>query len=267
MSLVNSLFIFFLVVAITYSYSPNNVNAHEYTHTIHLLMPRSGSAGHKISGLNCLSWRLAVETYNLRDWKTVPEECEGYVGHYMMGDQYRKDCLAVTSSAYDYVKSLSLKKDGKYAWVFDIDETSLSNLPYYARPSVGFGANPYNATAFDEWQKEEKAPAIPAVLSFYKKLMRLGVKIVFLTGAHEEFRESKERNMKNIGYKNWDMMIMKKPSEYQLKSVEYKSMHRAQLEKMGYTIIGNMGDQWSDLIGAHSGWRTFKLPDPMYYIG
>lgn len=57
----------------------------------------------------------------------------------MMGSQYRKDCLAVTSAAYDYIKSLSLNKDGKDVWVFDIDETSLSNLPYYARPSVGFG--------------------------------------------------------------------------------------------------------------------------------
>ncbi|XP_021765370.1 acid phosphatase 1-like [Chenopodium quinoa] len=256
--------IFFLGVLVTSSFF-SNVKAHEYPHSIHLLMPRSGSAGHKIEGLNCLSWRLAVETNNLRDWKTVPEECEGYVGHYMMGAQYRKDCLAVTSAAYDYVKTLSLKKDGNYVWIFDIDETSLSNLPYYA--DVGFGVQPYNATSFDEWQKEARAPAIPAVLSFYKKLVRLGIKIVFLSGAHEEFREPKERNMKNIGYYKWEKMILKQPSESHLKSVEYKSTHRTKLEEMGFTIVGNIGDQWSDLIGANPGKRTFKLPDPMYYIG
>jgi hypothetical protein len=28
-----------------------------------------------------------------------------------------------------------------------------------------------------------------------------------------------------------------------------------------------MGDQWSDLTGAPEGDRTFKVPDPMYYVG
>ncbi|KMT01757.1 hypothetical protein BVRB_9g212060 [Beta vulgaris subsp. vulgaris] len=266
MGLLRGISLIFLLGVLVISHFPN-ANAHAYPNPINLLMPHSGSAGHRVPGLNCLSWRLAVETYNLREWRTIPEECEGYVGHYMMGSQYRKDCLAVTSAAYDYIKSLSLNKDGKDVWVFDIDETSLSNLPYYARPSVGFGANPYNATAFDEWQKEMKSPAIPSVLSFYKKLVRYGVKIVFLSGSHEEFRQFKERNMKNIGYTKWDMMILKQASESKLKAVEYKSAHRTKLEKMGYRIIGNMGDQWSDLIGDHPGMRTFKLPDPMYYIG
>ena len=35
----------------------------------------------------------------------------------------------------------------------------------------------------------------------------------------------------------------------------------------GYRIVGNMGDQWSDLTGAPEGDRTFKVPDPMYYVG
>jgi len=51
-----------------------------------------------------------------------------------------------------------------------------------------------------------------------------------------------------------------------MKSVEYKSKHRAELVMMGYRIIGNIGDQWSDLLGPYPGLRTFKLPDPMYYI-
>ena len=108
-------------------------------HQIHPLVPRLGSAGHPIPGLDCNSWRLAVEANNLQGWKTVPEECEGYVGHYMMGAQYRKDCSFVAAIATAYVSSLELRKDGKNIWIFDIDETSLSNSPYYARPEVGFG--------------------------------------------------------------------------------------------------------------------------------
>lgn len=49
-------------------------------------------------------------------------------------------------------------------------------------------------------------------------------------------------------------------------AVYYKSSERAKLEKQGYRIIGNIGDQWSDLLGTHIANRTFKLPDPMYYI-
>ena len=35
------------------------------------------------------------------------------------------------------------------------------------------------------------------------------------------------------------------------------------LEAEGYTIIGNIGDQLSDLEGGHAE-RTFKLPNPFY---
>lgn len=106
---------------------------------IHLLRPHSGAAGNPISGVDCLSWRFAVETNNLRGWTLVPEACEEYVGHYMLGRQYAKDCRVVVDAAIEYAKSLKINTDGKDIWVFDIDETSLSNLPYYARSDVAFG--------------------------------------------------------------------------------------------------------------------------------
>ncbi|KAK3018942.1 hypothetical protein RJ639_003539 [Escallonia herrerae] len=42
-------------------------------------------------------------------------------------------------------------------------------------------------------------------------------------------------------------------------AVAYKSAERGELEKAGYRILGNMGDQWSDLLGTHVGNRTFKV--------
>ena len=48
--------------------------------------------------------------------------------------------------------------------------------------------------------------------------------------------------------------------------VPYKSVERQKLVDAGYRIVGNMGDQWSDLVGAPEGDRTFKVPDPMYYV-
>ena len=106
---------------------------------LHLLRPHSGLAGHNVEGIDCLSWRLAVETDNLRNWSLVPEDSEKYVGNYMLGKQYREDCQLVADTACAYAKNLTLGDDGLDIWVFDIDETTLSNLPYYAQPQVAFG--------------------------------------------------------------------------------------------------------------------------------
>lgn len=87
----------------------------------------------------CLSWRLTVESYNLRDWKLVPAECISYIGEYMMGTQHAEDCTAAADVAFAYAQTVNLTGDGKDAWILDIDQTALSLLDYYARPTVQFG--------------------------------------------------------------------------------------------------------------------------------
>jgi len=58
------------------------------------------------------------------------------------------------------------------------------------------------------------------------------------------------------------------PAAYVGKStLTYKASERRKLEESGYRIIGNVGDQWTDLMGSFRGLRSFKLPNPMYYIG
>ncbi|XVF03026.1 hypothetical protein REPUB_Repub04eG0225000 [Reevesia pubescens] len=233
-------------------------------HQIHLLRPQSGAGGNHVPGLSCLSWRLGVETNNIIGWKTVPEECEGYVGHYMLGHQYRKDSKAIANEALVYAQSLKLGREGKDVWIFDIDETTLSNLPYYAHH--GFGVEPFNATLFNKWVMEGKAPALPESLKLYRKLVSLGIKAVFITGRAEDQRSATATNLKKVGFHTWEKLILKETSYLGKPSVIYKSNERKKLEKNGYRIIGNIGDQWSDLLGTSTGNRTFKLPDPMYYI-
>ncbi|KAB2612909.1 acid phosphatase 1-like [Pyrus ussuriensis x Pyrus communis] len=233
-------------------------------HHIHLLRSKSGAGGSSVPGVSCLSWRLGVEVRNIINWKTVPAQCESYVGHYMLGHQYRKDSKAVTDVAWLYAKSLNLTKDGKNVWVFDIDETTLSNLPYYARH--GFGTEVYNSTSFDEWVLEGTAPALPESLQLYKKLLKLGVKVVFITGRGEDRRSVTTTNLKNVGYRTWEKLVLKGSAYSGKTSYVYKSAEREKLEKSGFRIIGNIGDRWSDILGTSVGNRTFKLPDPLYYI-
>ncbi|GMN37115.1 hypothetical protein TIFTF001_006544 [Ficus carica] len=228
------------------------------------LRPQSNarrSASH--GGEPCKSWQFAIETHNLIDWKTVPNECELFVGRYLLGDQYAEDSKVVTREAFKFALSFNKSYDGFDIWIFAIDETALSNLPYYA--SRGFGTEPFDSKAFDKWVKSEDAPALSWTLKLYRQLQLLGYKIVFLTGRREYKREATHDNLLVAGYRNWDKLIHK-PSDYNGSALDYKSDKRQQLVDAGYRIVGNVGDQWSDLLGTNHGTRNFKLPNPLYYV-
>ncbi|CAL4895360.1 unnamed protein product [Urochloa decumbens] len=233
---------------------------------IHALRPLAGSAGDlgRRGGVPCDSWRLAVEAYNKRDWRTVPASCEGYVGNYMLGGHYRRDSAVVVDEAVAYAEGLKLGGNGKEVWVFDIDETSLSNLPYYA--THGFGTKPYNATSSNAYVLEGSAPVLPETQRLFKKLISLDIKPVFLTGRTEDQRAITVANLRRQGYSGW-MKLVLKPVGFKASAIAYKSGERKKLQDAGFIIVGNIGDQWSDILGAPEGARTFKLPDPLYYIG
>jgi predicted secreted acid phosphatase len=48
-------------------------------------------------------------------------------------------------------------------------------------------------------------------------------------------------------------------------TVPYKAGTRAYIESMGYDIVADFGDQYSDLLGGYAG-TTFKVPNPNYYL-
>lgn len=68
---------------------------------------------------------------------------------------------------------------------------------------------PYNATPFNAWVDLGVAPALPESLKLYKKLLRLGIKIVFLTGRPDSQRDITAKNLKNAGYHTWETLIVK----------------------------------------------------------
>ncbi|KAK6116747.1 hypothetical protein DH2020_049480 [Rehmannia glutinosa] len=164
-------------------------------------------------------------------------------------------------SMFKFAKSVQLEgDDGKDIWVFDIDETALSNLPFYARPDVSFGAKQYNWTSLGAWIMEGKAPALPSILRLYKELIELKYKVVFLTGSADKYEKARSSNLKNVGIPIGTSADKGTPTRI------FKSRKRKELEGAGYKIIGNVGDQWGDLVGESIGNRTFKVPNPMYYV-
>lgn len=78
-----------------------------------------------------------METNNVGAWNQIPANCIDSVAEYMVGERYKRDCEVVGKFSSEFAKRVALAGDGRDAWVFDIDETLLSNVPYYK--AVGFG--------------------------------------------------------------------------------------------------------------------------------
>lgn len=87
--------------------------------------------------LRCDSWRFNVEANNLNPWRTIPKNCTEYVKQYTTGRAYQLDMEILSKEAVAFAKSVKLVGDGRDVWIFDIDETLLSNLPYYTEHGYG----------------------------------------------------------------------------------------------------------------------------------
>jgi hypothetical protein len=109
---------------------------------------------------------------------------------------------------------------------------------------------------------EARAPAIEPVRKVYRTARRLGIDVVFLTGRPESTRESTMRNLRAIDCAEFAALICR-PSGDQGTSAAFKIHARQRLLREQRTIIANMGDQVSDLVGGGAE-KTFKLPNAFY---
>ncbi|MDF5581050.1 HAD family acid phosphatase, partial [Vibrio parahaemolyticus] len=129
--------VFFVAIIILGAEWQCNGSEHEHEHEhghsyqIFPLRMKTGPGGHYIPEVSCKSWRLGVEAHNVIDWRTIPQDCEGYIGNYMLGEQYRSDSKTVNQQAYFYARDLEVHP--KDTFVFSIDGTVLSNIPYYQK--------------------------------------------------------------------------------------------------------------------------------------
>ena len=182
--------------------------------------------------------------------------------------EYEKDLTAVDRAAKRYlarrVRQLRAKPGPlkrKPALVLDIDETSLSNYSYISLTNfTGVIAGLALAVAAAD------DPAIQPTLRLVRFAQRKRVAVFFITGRPgniPQVREQTEANLESAGYSDWKGLALNPGG---LETIEYKSGERAAIEREGYRIIANVGDQESDLAGGHAD-RAFKLPNPFYFIG
>lgn len=154
------------------------------------------------------------------------------------------------------------KPGAKLALVLDIDETSLSNWDEEKQDDFGYVAADWNA-----WVKKRAAPAIAGTLRLYQEAEKDHVAVFFITGRGEGQREDTETNLKAVGYTQWDGLALRRADHPKTQTtVEYKSGERAKVVAKGYTIVLNVGDQFSDLKGNPMAEHSVKLPNPFYLI-
>jgi predicted secreted acid phosphatase len=170
------------------------------------------------------------------------------------------------------------------AIVLDIDETSLSNWEeiYHNKfayiPTGACDLKSGSACGQRAWELSARATAIQPTLELFKLAKGLKDKdrnpiaVFFITGRYEDpfERIATEWNLRKVGYDGWQYLFMRPDTTRDDKFVStYKTSKRVAIENDRYTIIANVGDQLSDLVGDQAGdhaERCFKITNPFYFI-
>lgn len=153
---------------------------------------------------------------------------------------WQADVKAVIDQAVPYVEQRTANAGGqKLAIVFDIDNTTLE-------------------TYFHPWY-ELPTPAVRPSLELAKYAKSRGVSVFFITARPGIIESETNWNLTTVGYPVDGLYVRDLPDLFGEVSA-YKTGKRAEIEAQGYTIIANVGNNDSDLVGGHAE-RTFKLPD------
>jgi predicted secreted acid phosphatase len=153
---------------------------------------------------------------------------------------WQSDVKAVIDQARPYVEQRTANAAGqKLALVFDIDNTTLE-------------------TDFHPWY-ELPTPAVKPSLDLARYARSRGVDIFFISARPGIISSLTQWNLTTVGYPVSGLYTRDLPDLFDEVSA-YKTSKRAEIESLGYTIIANVGNNDSDLVGGHAE-RTFKLPD------
>jgi hypothetical protein len=160
---------------------------------------------------------------------------------------------------------------GKPAVVFDIDDTLLNTYDYTLAEQFG-----YTSASNLVWIDDAAFPAVfymPQLVSF---VASHGYSVFYITGRPTSQTAATIKDLTSAGYAApaAGTLFLKPatPPSYlhcaaapTCTTTEYKSGTRKHISSLGYTIVADFGDQYSDLLGGDAGHQV-KLPNPMYYL-
>lgn len=208
-------------------------------------------------------------------------------GTFAADGNYAKEARGVARDGERYLSKRHHTR-GTRAILLDVDDTSLATWNYEI-----FSNWAYNPTTNGQFVTEQRFPAVPGMVDMVKAAEREGYAIFFLTGRGAAQEAATLGNLTedgvgvDAGYpkpttlRNGEDGLFTKPAvadypDYlktacagdpngSCTTVHYKSATRQHIESLGYDIVANFGDQYSDLKGGFAD-KTFKLPNPNYYL-
>jgi hypothetical protein len=259
-----------------------------------------GGAGVGYAASSAATPQPAIKTITPRSEKDVTnidvlrQQLRNYYGDPLgtgqFGDDsnYAREARSVASDGAHYLAHARSKSHRTKAILLDVDDTTLATWNYEIVSNWA-----YNPTTNADYVTKQLFPAVPGMVSTVTTAEREGYAIFYLTGRPTSQEQATLGNLTadgigvDAGYpkpttlRDGEDGLFTKPDvtaypDYltqawaadpggKCTTIHYKSATRAHIESLGYDIVGNFGDQFSDLKGGYAD-RTFKLPNPNYYL-
>ena len=215
--------------------------------------------------------RIQIETYY---------DDPGKTGTFGANSNYAKEASSVGVAGSRWLAAQA-GKSAMQAIVLDVDDTTLTTWNYEIASNWA-----YNPTTNGNYVTGQLFPATPGMVAMTTKAAAEGYAIFFITGRPSSQAAATLGNLGtdgigvDAGYPT-PAALFTKPDvvdypQYlkdacasdpggKCTTIHYKSATRAYIESMGYDIVANFGDQYSDLTGGYAD-RAFKMPNPNYYL-
>jgi HAD superfamily, subfamily IIIB (Acid phosphatase) len=209
-------------------------------------------------------------------------------GQFAADGNYAREASRVAADGTRYLATRHRSGPATRAIVLDVDDTTLATWNYELASNWA-----YNPATNADYVLGQKFPAVPGMVAMTRSAEREGYAIFYLTGRGSAQEAATLGNLTadgtgvDAGYpkpttlRDGEDGLFTKPdvSAYpdylkqacaadpggKCTTIHYKSATRAHIESLGYDIVANFGDQFSDLEGGHAD-RAFKLPNPNYYL-
>jgi len=187
---------------------------------------------------------------------------------------YAHEVEGIATKAGKYLANHHKHTVGK-AVLFDIDDTTLNTYNYEIYSNFV-----YNPTTNAAFVNSAAFPAVPGMVALEQKALAKGYAVFFLTGRPADATTDQTAgtltNLTNAGYTVDPTHVYLKDKTGATQpwllscaptctTTQYKSLTRQHIESLGYDIVANFGDQYSDLNGGFAD-RTYKIPNPMYFL-
>ena len=190
------------------------------------------------------------------DEPAAPAPPEQIVQYYE-GGEYNADLKKQTDAATKSLKSQLAKKPKKPAIVFDIDDTLEST--YRCAKAKNF-----DRQAISICQAQNDQDPIARVWTLLKYAQKKKVALFLITGRPVGIEPGTREQLKRDGLKGKYTLVMRPNNEFGKPAKPFKTGERKKIQKKGYKILVNIGDQKSDIDGGASV-KKFKVPNPMYF--